>query len=135
VANYYVALAFQIVFFIILAGGIIVLQIFLSRKEKRWPGLILPGLSLLCSLLIVLSLVVFSTQTQTSGGYITADGTYIQTEETVHNEVTAADLAVVVPPFLLSNIPTVVLLAIYAACREKRKRKLAVDRMSAQDLE
>jgi hypothetical protein len=36
--------------------------------------------------------------------------------------------------FLLSNIPTVVLLAIYAACRGKRNMQKALDKMSIQDL-
>ena len=36
---------------------------------------------------------------------------------------------------LLYNIPTLILLAIYFACREKFRRKKEMDRMNAQDLE
>jgi len=35
---------------------------------------------------------------------------------------------------LVMNIPTVVLLAIYFGCREKIKRKKAIEKMNIQDL-
>ena len=35
---------------------------------------------------------------------------------------------------LLGNIPTLVLLAVYAACREGRKRRSDVEKMNIQDL-
>jgi len=37
--------------------------------------------------------------------------------------------------FLLRNIPTAILLVIYAICRNKQSRKRALDKMSIQDLE
>ena len=36
--------------------GTILLQIFLSRRKSRWPGLILPGLTFLYSLLSIFSM-------------------------------------------------------------------------------
>lgn len=36
--------------------------------------------------------------------------------------------------WLLSNIPTAVLLAIYFACRTKQRRKKQLDKMNIQDL-
>ena len=38
--------------------GLVVLQVFLSKRESKWPGLILPLLSLLISLLLVLNVTV-----------------------------------------------------------------------------
>ena len=35
--------------------GAVLLQIFLSRRESRWPGLVLPGICVLFSLIAVLS--------------------------------------------------------------------------------
>lgn len=39
----------------LLVGGIF-LQIYLSRRESRWPGLVLPMLTFLCSLVNVLNM-------------------------------------------------------------------------------
>jgi hypothetical protein len=37
--------------------------------------------------------------------------------------------------FLVSNIPTIILIAIYLACREKFKKKKEIERMNIHDLE
>lgn len=84
----------------LLAAGV-GLQVFLSRRASRWPGLVLPGICLLYSLALCLS--------ATAG--------------------TAA-----LAGLLLGNIPTLVLLAVYAACREGRKRRSGVEKMNIQDL-
>ena len=65
----------------LLAAGL-GLQVFLSHRASRWPGLVLPAVSCL----------------------------------------------------LLGNIPTLVLLAVYAACREVRTRRSEVEKLNIQDL-
>lgn len=92
-------------------AGLIALQIFLSRREDAWPGLILPALSLLISILNVLNIVM-------------------PAEPTVWEIISTVGAA-----FLLSNIPTVLYLGIYFACREKRRRKKQMEKMNIQDLE
>ena len=42
--------------FAIVAGGIL-LQVFLSRREGKWPGLVLPVLSCLYALVVAFSAV------------------------------------------------------------------------------
>ena len=96
---------------VLLLVGVILLQIFLSRRVSPWPGLVLPGLSFLYSLIVMLNVVVML---DSSGWEI------------------AATLFMA---FLLYNIPTLILLAIYFACRGKYRRKREMDRMNAQDLE
>ena len=77
----------------ILTGGIL-LQTFLSKKESKWLGLILPGITYAFSLLMVFSL-------------------------TLTNSMTWWDIFVLISlTFLLANIPTLILLAIYFACRK-----------------
>lgn len=98
-------------FLVVLLVGSIVLQVFLSRRESPWPGLVLPGLSLLLSLIPLLNVAVLPG----SGA---------------GNVLTALLLV-----FLLYNIPTLVLLVIYFACREKYRRRREIDKMNAQDLE
>ena len=90
-----------------LVGGVI-LQIFLSRRESRWPGLVLPLLTFLISLLNVLSV-------RDTGSV-------------------SENVLVVLVTVLVGNIPTLVLLAIYWAAREKRRIKDQIDKMNIDDL-
>lgn len=75
--------------------GIVLLQIFLSKKERPWPGLIMPILYFLAVLVIVLGNI----------------------------------------DILLVNIPTFIMLAIYFACRGKRRHKKQLEKMNIQDLD
>lgn len=85
-----------IVSFIILSilTGEILLQTFLSKKESKWLGLILPGITFAFSLLMVFSLALT-------------------------NNITWWEIFCLISlTFLLANIPTFILLAIYFACRK-----------------
>ena len=73
-----------------LVGGIF-LQIFLSRRESRWPGLVLPLLTFLLSLLNVLNIADTGSVSE--------------------------NVLLVLVTVLIGNIPTLVLLAIYWAAR------------------
>lgn len=90
-------------------GGVF-LQIFLSKKNSKWFGLILPAITFLYSLLMVLGLAVYDGM----------DGREI--------------FILIASTFLLSNIPTIVLLGIYFGCREKMKLRAELEKMSIQDL-
>lgn len=105
-ANVTVTLFFVLV---LLVGGIF-LQIFLSKKNSKWFGLILPAITFLYSLLMVLGLAVYDGM---SGGEI---------------------FILIASTFLLNNIPTIVLLGIYFGCREKMKLRAELEKMSIQDL-
>ena len=72
--------------------GIVLLQIFLSRTERKWSGLILPVISFLFGFLYPFNM---------SAG---------------------ASIRQVFFVWLLGNIPTIIFLAIYFACRPKRKQ-------------
>lgn len=95
---------------LILLAGIIILQIFLSKRENKWLGLILPIINVMFSILGVLGLAVF--------GYQSITEIILQ-------------LTMV---FILFNIPTIILLAIYFACREKLKKSKEIDKMKIEDL-
>lgn len=98
-----------IILFILFAllAGTVFLQIFLSKRESKWFGLILPIITFIYSLLMIFNVAVMA------GGE-------------VFWAITAA--------FLFSNIPTLVLLAIYFGCREKKKKRSLLDKMNIQDL-
>jgi len=143
-------------------AGVVILQVRLSQKESRWPGLILPIITFGMSLLIIIGIATFSIASTTTSS-IYHDARLIQTEaiteiqeqqratsnepleprvEVVHHltdygtimfapaAVTATALSV----FFLFNIPTAILLIIYALCRGNRRKIAALDMMSLQDL-
>ena len=89
---------------LVILVGIVLLQIFLSRRESRWPGLVLPSLTFLLSLCVTLGGALFL---------------YIPTQDSTLGAVILPTLLL----FLMYNIPTLVLLGIYFACREKYSRK------------
>jgi hypothetical protein len=66
-----IALVLGIFVLLAVCAGVIALQIFLSKAESRWPGLILPAISLfislLYSLLFVSSVAIFTDGTRTTG--------------------------------------------------------------------
>lgn len=96
---------------LLLLAGVVALQIFLSGMESRWPGLVLPIIAFLFSLLYPLNMMV------------PPEG------------VTAGFIFQMILVWLLANIPTAVLLAIYFGCRAKNRRKKQIDKMNIQDLD
>jgi len=117
---------------LLFCAGVVVFQIFLSKKESKWAGLILPIISFGISLLAALSVLLFSVDTGTMTQ--TVNGEIVEQTVTQINDSSSIIVGAVIA-FAYSNIPTGVLLAIYAACRGKRNRQRALEKMSVQDLE
>lgn len=128
---------FAMILFMFLIGGSIGLQIFLSNKQNKWLGLIIPIICFMLSLLTVANIAVYRTITTTSETNI-SNGVSV-THEVGHSETSKASLgeilSMVIPVFIISNIPTLIFYAIYLGCREKRKKNLELEKMSIQDLE
>jgi len=97
-----------LVVFIIAVVGAIFLQIFLSRRERKWPGLVLPALCMLYPLMLILNVAAVGDTNSIAGTLIMA--------------------------FFMGSIPAVILLAIYFACRGKRRRRSELDKMRISDL-
>lgn len=97
-----------LIFLLLFGVGGILLQIFLSKRESRWPGLVLPLITFLNALLSVLNIVDTGSVSQ--------------------------NVLLVLTTVLVGNIPTLVLLAIYWAVREKRRVKAQIDKMQIDDL-
>ena len=91
-----------------LLAGTVLLQIFLSKRESKWPGLVLPVITFLCSVLMMLNVTAM--------------------------ETARAVIAALLSAFIMGNIPTLILLAIYFVCREKRHTRSEVDKMRISDL-
>lgn len=128
-----------IIISLIFLVGVIWLQFFLSKKKNKWLGLVIPLICFIFSLMSVMSIAMFTT-TSTSKTTVkteTVDGVLIE-EEQVESNMTKLGigeiLAMTIPIFLVTNIPTIIFLAIYFACREKIKRNIELDKMNVQDL-
>lgn len=89
---------------------IIILQVFLSNQNNKWYGLLLPAVCFITSIIMVFNMAVFK-------------------DQTMFQIIFQVSLT-----FILSNIPTVVLLAIYYACREKFRKNKEMDKMNIQDI-
>ena len=122
-----------IILMVLACAGIIWLQIFLSRGENKWAGRILPGISFLASFVVVFGIVMFTSVTGET--VIMENGEIIERTIVTQSDGIATVIVSAVYVFLLSNIPTAILLAIYAACRGGRGKQRALDKMSIQDLE
>ena len=120
-------------------AGVILLEVWLSRRKSHWPGLIMPVLSFLLSLLIVVGNFAFLPQSSTIRGAQVVDEV---TSETVYQaqqvqgarDWTMGDTVQLGMVLLVSNIPTIVLLGAYYVGREKLRREKLLAKMNIQDL-
>jgi len=129
---------FALIIVLLLLAGSIWLQIFLSTKNNKWLGLIVPLICLIIAVSGVLGLTVYTTSSGITTVTETVNGDVIREEPiAVESEEPSilSMLVTVIPTFLMFNIPTFVFLAIYFACRERLKTKKLLDRMNVQDLE
>ena len=100
-----------LIFSLVLFAGVILLQIYLSKRESKWPGLVLPIIAFIFGLLYPLNMIAPS------------------------EGVTAGFIFQMILVWLLGNIPTIIFLAIYFGCRGKQRRNKQLDKMNIQDLE
>lgn len=124
-----------IAFLIAIVVGAMFLQMHLSKKESKWLGLILPIITLAISLMAVMGMAVFiQPGTITHSNLI--DGELVTTiiSEGGNRERIPGAIGGVIYTFIVMNLPTAVLLIIYAACRGKRNKQRALEKMSVQDL-
>lgn len=124
-----------IIFLAVIAGAI-ALQIFLSKKQSKWLGLVIPLVCIIFSIIAVLGVATYSTSSLTEQ-YISESGEIVNNviNSTSNRSDTPSIIITVISIFLLYNIPTVFFLAIYFACREKLRRCKEIEKMNIQDLE
>ena len=101
-------IAWATIILLVFLVGTVLLQIFLSKRESKWPGLVLPAITFLYAIVLLLNMARFVSM--------------------AHPVLAALGV------FLFGNIPTLILLAIYFACRSGRKKKRELDKMKINDL-
>lgn len=118
--------------------GIIVLEVWLSRRKSRWPGLIMPAITFVVSLFLALGVTLFSVGGATTEVQVVDEetGEIVYQEQTVEAEPdwTLGDTAQLGLVLLVGNIPTFVLLGAYYIGREKLRREKLLEKMNIQDL-
>ncbi len=127
-----------LIILIAITGGVIYLQIQLSRHRASWPGLLLPLGSFLLSLLVLLGIASFTAVTHTTVEIEMDGGQHLLPSEETTRETTSSNLPnpfLLLFTFLMYNIPTFILLGIYYIQRGQIKTKSQLERMSIQDLE
>lgn len=126
-----------ILFLVLLPIALLVLfQVWLCRKGK-WLGLILPGISLMLSLLLVFSMAVF---TRPMEGTLTlrneTTGEILQEEHHAGGHtISPGDLLTAGVLFLVYNIPTIVFGGIWLHYKGRRDVLADLEKMRLQDLE
>ena len=143
------------ILYIIFFGLMCLLQYWLSGRKSRIPGLILPTLSLILSIIIILSFAAYSydgtSYSVTTVAYETIDdesGNVLSLAEETDASVgiiggadgptsvfvsNPAGLLPVVMTFAVANIPTAVYLTIYFIVRHNKKHN-TVNKTLIQDL-
>ena len=124
-----------LMFLVAIPVGGIFLQIYLSKKESKWYGLILPSIPFCLSLIALLATAAFFEMGQTTASQY-ADGEWVTTiiNDSGPRESIPGAMGGIIYTFVLLNIPTVILLAIYKAVRSKKNSHRDVEKMSVQDL-
>ena len=104
---------------------VVALQIFLSKKENKWLGLILPIICLVFSIMAVMGMLNFNTHTRIST-IVTENGQTVKKEIINIDKkgpfMDASEMGLSTGAvFVVANIPTVILVGIYRGCRRKRR--------------
>ena len=139
-------------------AGIIFLQVYLSKQNSKWPGLILPIFIFCSGLLSVTGFIIRHNANNVSSVTMRNETAIIELEgivgdreamETYYRQsagtvtlhlfdeggIMVDNIFLIVLLFTsIINIPTAFLLIIYAICRSKRKKLLALNKMNLQDL-
>ncbi len=115
---------------------LVALQVWMCKKGK-WLGLVLPGISLVLSLILVSSMAAFTTVGGGSMRVADENGQVVQIEPEVIGEPQPVPGAMrnAVLVFLVTNIPTVVFGGIWLHYKGRRDTYEDLKRMRTEDLE
>ena len=112
------------VILLLVSVGAIALEVYLSRRESKVPGLVLPAITFSGELFILLNVVTNVVMTSAADNAVGGVDSY-DVFVTVLNTVLT---------LLIISMPTIVLLVIYFLCRRGMNRKKQIEKMNIQDL-
>jgi len=99
--------------FLTIIIGLSFLQVYLSKKNDPSPGMILPTIFLVLGSLTTTLAAINTTSTMNFGKYLVG----------------------IIFSFLFYNLPTIIYLLIYTACRKNLKSKKEIKKMNIIDLD
>ena len=112
----------SLLIFLLVCAAVLWLQLYLSRRAERFPGLILPIFSFAVSLIVAFGLLSMRLE-------------LLSPREGLMVAGQAPSWGNILLTFALYNVPTAVLLLIYAVCRWRRHAaRSQMDRMRIDDL-
>lgn len=114
----------SLIFLIAFVAAMIILQVYLSRRKSKVPGLVLPAITFPGELFILLNVVTNVVMTSVADNAVGGVDSY-SVFVTVLNTVLT---------LLVISMPTIVLLVIYFLCRRRMNRKKQIEKMNIQDL-
>jgi len=129
---------FIILLFIFLLGGIVYLQIFLSKKENKFLGLIFPAIIFVFSVIFSFGVTPLTTtqkvsvQTTTEENIITFENSTATSSKIKNSSIYYYNMILL---FLLYNTYTILLLVIYFSYRKKKTLASNLIKMRANDLQ
>lgn len=118
----------SLIFLIAFVAAMIILQVYLSRRKSKVPGLVLPAIMFSGELFILLNVVTNVMMTSVADnavGGVDSYDVFVTVLNTVLNTVLT---------LLVISMPTIVLLVIYFLCRRGMNRKKQIEKMNIQDL-
>jgi len=118
------------VLFVLLVLGVVVvmLQVFLSKTQSKWKGLIMPVVMFGISLVASYQFVLRSINTRSFTGII--NGVSVEYTTSIASIIGQTSLI-----FILCNIVTGVLITVYLILRRRTNQQRALEMMSIKDLE
>ena len=114
----------SLIFLIAFVAAMIILQVYLSRRKSKVPGLVLPAITFSGGLFILLNVVTNVVMTSVADNAVGGVDSY-DVFVTVLNTVLT---------LLVISMPTIVLLVIYFLSRRGMNRKKQIEKMNIQDL-
>lgn len=114
----------SLIFLIAFVAAMIILQVYLSRRKSKVPGLVLPAITFPGELFILLNVVTNVVMTSVADNAVGGVDSY-DVFVTVLNTVLT---------LLVISMPTIVLLVIYFLSRRGMNRKKQIEKMNIQDL-
>ena len=138
-----IMLLFFILLMVGLIGIILFVQLKLSRSENKFLGLILPLISFTLSLLMLLGWYSFRMGTveigMSSTSFDEETGEIIEEEEEIvevipPEKLNLSEFLTMGLSFIVTNIPTIILLGLYHGERNKLSMREDIEKMKTSDL-
>ena len=111
--------------FVLIFGGAVLLQVFLSKKGNKWLGLILPIMNIMFSLIPALwwfNIVIFLPRAYEKfdeSGNLLERSTIIPSAGAIGQVIFMASMT-----FVIYNISTLVFMAVYWICRKRQAKHI-----------